>query len=58
MAGRMATCQPKKRDSVPPVTRVPPRRKRMTNSPTIGTAPAMSVPTLVAKKASWFHGSR
>ena len=27
-------------------------------SPTTGTAPAMSVPTLVAKKASSFHGSR
>jgi hypothetical protein len=56
--GRTATWKPKKRVSVAPVTSGPPRRKIMMGWPTTGTWATMSVPTLVAKNASVFQGSR
>ncbi len=40
------------------MTSSPPRKKRTMNFPTTGTAPAMPVPTLVAKNASSFQGRR
>jgi len=49
MAGRMATWKPKNRVSVAPVILSPPRRNRNTNGPKPGNAPAMFVPTMVAK---------
>ena len=58
MAGRIATCTPKNRVSVAPVTSLPPRMKWTIESPMPGTTPAMLVPTRVAKNASSFHGSR
>ena len=54
----MATWKPKKRVSVAPVDLVAAAQEAHHNVPTTGTAPAMSVPTLVAKKASSFHGRR
>ncbi len=57
-SGSTATWKPKKRVSVPPVIWSPPRSRRARKPPTSGTSAMMSVPTLVAKKASWFQGSR
>ncbi len=57
-AGSTATWKPKKRVRVAPVTSSPPRRKVSSHSPISGTAAVISVPTLVAKKASSFQGSR
>ena len=57
-AGRMATCQPKNRVMVAPVTSGEPRMSFRKKSPTTGKAPTIPVPTLVAKKASSFHGRR
>ena len=48
----------KKRVRVAPVTSSPPRNRTLMGSPIRGTTPVMSVPTLVAKNASSFHGSR
>ncbi len=58
MAGRIATCTPKNRVSVAPLTSRPPRMNVTMCSPMPGTTPAMLVPTRVAKNASSFHGSR
>lgn len=44
--------------SVAPVTSSPPRRKIIRGLPIKGTWSAMSVPTLVAKKARVFQGSK
>ncbi len=57
-AGSMATWKPKKRVNVAAPTSSPPRSSRATPGPTTGSSAAMSVPTLVAKNASSFHGSR
>ena len=57
-AGSIATWKPKKRVSVPPVIWSPPSKSFFMKGPTTGRAPVMSVPTLVVKNASWFHGRR
>src|SRR6516162_11407317 len=56
--GKTATWKPKNRVNVAPVTPSPPRKKTIRGLPRIGTCPVISVPTLVAKKAKVFQGSK
>src|SRR3990167_1555004 len=56
--GRMITWITKKRERVSHPTDVPPRINVFIHAPTNGIAPAISVPTVVAQYANWFHGRR
>src|SRR5262245_8022732 len=57
-SGKITTCAAKNRYSVLIVTSWPPRKTCNSQLPNKGTDLTMFVPTVVAKYASLFHGSR